>query len=84
MMIIGGVDSTNGKSINESNSNGIDWATYNTQDPFTNGLGIFDISKLDFATSYDPSAAPYAQSDVVMEFYRYKCASLTRTMTSRF
>jgi hypothetical protein len=45
---------------------------YATPDPFPNGLGLFDITRLQWATTYDPRAAEYEQSAPVAEFYRRK------------
>lgn len=39
-------------------------------DPWPMGLGIFDLSKMKWSSSYDPNAPPYAQPQVVKDWYR--------------
>ncbi|KAL8896881.1 MAG: hypothetical protein Q9207_007496 [Kuettlingeria erythrocarpa] len=41
-----------------------------TVDPFTQGLGIFDMTALTWADRYTAIAAPYSQSKFVRDFYR--------------
>ncbi|KAI4175060.1 MAG: hypothetical protein LQ346_008132, partial [Caloplaca aetnensis] len=41
-----------------------------TVDPFTQGLGIFDMTALTWANHYTANAAPYSQSKLVRDFYQ--------------
>jgi hypothetical protein len=41
-----------------------------TPDPFPQGLGLFDITRLNWTTYYNASAAAYEQGAPVAEFYR--------------
>lgn len=43
------------------------WQTWT--DPWTNGLGIFDMSALSWTDSYDHTAAPYEPSSLVTNYY---------------
>ena len=39
------------------------------EDPWPNGLGIFDLSQFTWSNSYDPLALPYQQPAVVRDYY---------------
>lgn len=39
------------------------------KDPWTHGLGIFDITELSWSNSYNASAEPYEQPSIVQQFY---------------
>lgn len=38
-------------------------------DPWTNGIGIFDMTEMNWSSSYDASALPYEQSMPVKQYY---------------
>jgi hypothetical protein len=38
---------------------------YYDNDPWRNGIGVFDLSALEWKESYDPAAASYVTPDVV-------------------
>jgi len=40
-------------------------------DPWTNGLGIFDMTTFDWAHEYNASAAAYEQPQVIQEYYNF-------------
>lgn len=40
-----------------------------TQDPFAQGLAIFDMTALAWADKYTANAPPYEQSDSIKKFY---------------
>jgi hypothetical protein len=42
------------------------WTDY---DPFYQGLGIFDLTDLTWASSYNASAAPYVAPKMVKDWY---------------
>ena len=39
-------------------------------DPWTHGIGIFDMTDLSWSSSYDANAKPYEQSNVVKQYYQ--------------
>ncbi len=41
-----------------------------TPDPWTNGLGIYDMSALSWANSYDANAAPYQRAAMLTNVTR--------------
>jgi hypothetical protein len=43
------------------------WETWT--DPWPNGLGIFDLSGLNWTDAYDHTAAPYERSSLVASYY---------------
>lgn len=48
----------------------VKYLTFNaTPDPFEQGLAIFDMTSLQFASQYTANAPPYEQSDPVKQFY---------------
>lgn len=50
--------------------NVVKYSTFNaTPDPFQQGLAIFDMTSLQFASQYTADAPPYEQSDPVKQFY---------------
>ena len=71
LLSIGGVDTTQSRSYG-STANGLDFATFTTRDPYPNGLGLFDISALNFSTNYNAHGEPYQQSTPVSTYYRTK------------
>ena len=38
-------------------------------DPWTHGLGVFDMTELSWSSSYDAKAQPYEQPSIVKEYY---------------
>jgi hypothetical protein len=64
MLIIGGVD-----SASTSGSNTLFEDPFNQPDPFTQGLGIFDMTSLTFADNYNADAEAYVQSEPVLQTY---------------
>lgn len=65
ILTIGGL-ATNSNPANDS----VSYRTpYNTRDPFTQGLAIFDMTMLEFATQYTANASPYVQSNAVRDYY---------------
>jgi len=42
---------------------------FTTVDPWTNGLGIFDLTDLSWGFNYNANAAPYVRSTLVQEYY---------------
>ena len=40
------------------------------RDPWTNGIGIFDMTELSWSTGYDTSAGPYDHPGVVKQYYQ--------------
>jgi glycosidase len=45
-----------------------DW-TLNDQNPWPNGLGIFDMTTLSWTKGYDPDALAYERPSLVSQFY---------------
>ena len=39
-------------------------------DPWQQGIGIFDMSEMQWKDSYDASAAPYVTPDIVKSYYQ--------------
>jgi hypothetical protein len=69
MIVVGGSTFTVAgfESINaEAEGEGIYWSN---ADPWPQGLGVFDLTEMVWAESYDPSAGPYATPKVVKEYY---------------
>ncbi|KAM0796187.1 hypothetical protein BDR22DRAFT_918877 [Usnea florida] len=66
---IGGADPNVNMSILKL-GNPLKYLTFNTiPDPFQQGLAIFDMTSLQFASQYIANAPPYQQSDPVKQFY---------------
>ncbi|KAF6830065.1 kelch repeat protein [Colletotrichum plurivorum] len=42
---------------------------YRDRDPFPQGLGVFDLTGLEWKTQYDAGAAPYETPDIVKSWY---------------
>lgn len=66
MLTIGGIDTT---QIDKAN---LYEGPFETSDPFTKGLGIFDISTLSWKTSYSSSQTVYTPSSDILDFYKTK------------
>ncbi len=64
LLSIGGLDATHTKPVNGSE--------FESPDPFPQGLGLFDMTCLNWTMYYNVSAAAYEQSAPVAEFYRQK------------
>ncbi|KAL9601371.1 MAG: hypothetical protein Q9219_002547 [cf. Caloplaca sp. 3 TL-2023] len=65
---IGGVDSNS--RVHYGDYYSIGQSTFNSSiDPFKQGLGIFDMTTLTWASKYTANAPPYEQSDLVRNFY---------------
>jgi hypothetical protein len=47
---------------------------HDVKDPWSLGIGIFDMSKMSWSDSYDPKAAAYEQPTVVQQWYATRCA----------
>lgn len=62
MLVIGGRDPTHNSSLD-----GSFWA--GGTDPWTYGLGIFDMSTLSWTTSYYANATDYEQPVMVKQYY---------------
>jgi hypothetical protein len=50
----------------EASSGGIYWSN---ADPWPQGFGVFDLAKMVWTDSFDPSAGPYTTPKVVTEYY---------------
>jgi len=61
MLVIGGIDPTHNES------DGSFWE--GGADPWTHGLGLFDMSALSWTTSYNASAKDYEQPAMVKQYY---------------
>jgi hypothetical protein len=48
-------------------------AAYATTDPWTYGLGIFDMTELSWGSRYNADAAPYVRSEAVNRYYATRC-----------
>jgi len=69
IITIGGVD-TNSWPTQSGGKETADMSTFDTTpDQFLQGLAIFDMTTLEFASQYTAAAAPYEQSDRVKQFY---------------
>lgn len=42
------------------------------KDPFPQGIGVFDMTALEWKDEYDPEAPPYEMPQVVREWYEQK------------
>ena len=62
MLTIGG--------LNASGTDPVD--AWFSPDSFTQGIGVFDMTDMRWASSYDATAAPYAQPEVVRAWYNKK------------
>ena len=72
ILTIGGVD-TNTVLTHSGTGLQLDQATFSqSPDPFTQGLAIFDMTTLTFASQYTANAPPYVQSDPVQQYYSQK------------
>ena len=66
ILTIGGLDTNSEHTIDDlTYTSPFDTAA----DPFTQGLAIFDMTTLKFATQYTANASPYVQSDMVKNYY---------------
>ncbi len=61
LISIGGLDNGNRK-FNYSD-------IYQSPDPFTQGIGIFDMTSMEWMPSYNANAAPYESPSVVKDWY---------------
>ena len=69
MIVVGGSTYTVAgfEQVNaEASSGGIYWSN---ADPWPQGFGVFDLAKMVWTDSYDPSAGPYTTPKVVKEYY---------------
>jgi hypothetical protein len=64
MVSTGGLDPTGMQGADEAR-----------KDPFTYGLGIFDMTTWQWRSGYDSKADPYMPSDQVKQYYRQKYIS---------
>lgn len=67
ILSIGGVDSN--PQITTGNTTIITQSTFDSPDPFAQGLSIFDMTNLAWSNQYSASSPPYVQSDPVQQFY---------------
>ncbi|KAL8945855.1 MAG: hypothetical protein Q9222_007665 [Ikaeria aurantiellina] len=68
---IGGIDANSKVSLGDTDE--ITESTFNsTADPFAQGLGIFNMTTLQWADHYMANAPPYEQSDLIKNFYSNK------------
>ena len=81
---VGGYDA-NPKIYIDATYDDVAFSTFNSSaDPFTQGLGIFDMTRLAWADHFTANAPPYTQSDLIREYYRDKWVFLqTMNMVSR-
>jgi hypothetical protein len=61
MLVIGGIDPTHNASSGSWWEGGAD--------PWTHGLGLFDMSALNWTTSYNANAKDYEQPAMVKQYY---------------
>lgn len=66
IMTTGGVDSSKNGPTN------LYLNTFDSRDPFTQGLNIFDMNSLKFTNSYSAKPAAYTQAKVVANYYASK------------
>lgn len=64
ILSVGGLDATD--TTSPANVSG-----FNLPDPFLQGLAIFDLTTLQFASQYTANAPPYQQSTVIRDFYAH-------------
>ncbi|OMP85189.1 hypothetical protein BK809_0000289 [Diplodia seriata] len=64
MIMVGGLDPDQPSTINDPQN----WQASN--DPWTQGIGVFDMTKLQYKNKYDASAVAYASPDVVQRYYQ--------------
>ena len=72
MLTIGGV--------NASGSDPVE--VWYSPDSFTQGIGVFDMTEMRWASSYDATAAPYAQPVVVRAWYNEKYVGTLHTINT--
>ncbi|KAH0536099.1 hypothetical protein FGG08_007004 [Glutinoglossum americanum] len=70
MLSVGGYDPTSS-------------AEYATADPWTYGLGIFDMTDLSWGTHYNANAMPYVRSDAVNDYYAKQMNTATTGSTAK-
>ena len=63
ILTIGGLDA------NPNLDGDLVYTPFDAADPYTQGLAIFDMTTLKFATQYTANASPYVQSDIVKNYY---------------
>jgi hypothetical protein len=59
LAVVGGVPVTSDSTLD-----------YIPPDPWPNGIGIFDMSAMEWTDGYDPNGATYVTPDVVKEYYQ--------------
>lgn len=64
MLSIGGLDPTSNYNVSTS--------PWSIPDPFPQGLGIFDMTEMEWVQTYDPDAAAYASPQIVQQWYEDK------------
>lgn len=70
ILTIGGVDPTQNGQNNGGNSGYT--AAFDTPDPFTQGLGIFDLSTLSWKDSYEANQGKYSVAPEIQAYYNAK------------
>jgi len=72
ILTVGGVD-TDTTLTHTGSGLELDQATFSqSPDPFTQGLAIFDMTTLSFASQFTAPPPPYVQSDPVQKYYAQK------------
>lgn len=72
MILIGGVDPRNQTFELENADYGDD-----PKDPWTQGIGVFDMTSLEFKASYQAKAEPYQPAEVIREYYKVEFVALS-------
>lgn len=73
VITIGGVDPTQQQNGNSQSSQISGYsAGFNTPDPFTQGIGVFDIGSLSWKSSYSPMPFLYTPNPQVQNYYNVK------------
>ena len=65
LVLIGGLDPTEAQYLLESAFNG-------SPDPWAQGLGVFDMSSLQWKASYEAGARAYTPPDIIKQYYNRK------------
>ena len=62
MVLIGGLDPTEAQWVLASAFTG-------SADPWAQGLGVFDMTALQWKSSFNASASPYVPAAIIKQFY---------------
>ncbi|KAK4219644.1 hypothetical protein QBC37DRAFT_394525 [Rhypophila decipiens] len=69
VVTIGGADPTQKIQQGQVNNGAGYSAPFSTPDPFTQGLGVFDLSTLSWKTKYQPMRFPYTPAPQIQDYY---------------